>query len=64
MYKALAKIYWLQSMLSKLGMCGTTYRVANIVFHAHTKHVEIDFHFVHDKVSYNALQVRFISNKD
>jgi hypothetical protein len=51
-------------MLSKLGMCGATYHVANIVFHARTKRVEIDFHFVHDKVSHHALQVRFISKKD
>jgi hypothetical protein len=34
------------------------------VFHARTKHVEVDYHFVRDRVAKREIQVRFISSKD
>jgi hypothetical protein len=43
---------------------GATYLSANPVFHAHTKHIEIDFHFVREKVALGALKVKFISSTD
>ncbi|XP_019155412.1 PREDICTED: uncharacterized protein LOC109152273 [Ipomoea nil] len=43
---------------------GATYLCANPVFHARTKHVEINFHFLQDKVATGELQVSFISTKD
>jgi hypothetical protein len=43
---------------------GATYLTANLVFHAQTKHNEIDFHFMRERVACGALQVRFISNDD
>ena len=43
---------------------GATYLSANPVFHARAKHIEIDFHFVRERVMRKQLQVRFISSGD
>jgi hypothetical protein len=43
---------------------GATYLSANPIFHVHTKHVEVDYHFVHDQVTKNDIQIRFIPSKD
>ncbi|XP_019170558.1 PREDICTED: uncharacterized protein LOC109166124 [Ipomoea nil] len=66
-YKGLAdvsaEVTWIVSLLRELGLhsgkpatlwcdnLGATYLCANPVFHARTKHVEIDYHFVRDKVA-------------
>ena len=79
-YKALAngtaEVIWIQSVLGELGVflsrppvlwcdnLGATYLSANPVFHARTKHIEVDFHFVRERVAAKALDVRFISSKD
>ena len=79
-YKALAnatvEIIWVKSVLKELGIyhtktpclwcdnLGATYLSANPVFHARTKHIEIDFHFVRERVAAGALEVRFISIDD
>ena len=43
---------------------GATYLSGNPVFHAGAKHIEIDFHFVRERVAKKQLQVRLIGSKD
>jgi hypothetical protein len=79
-YKALAngtaEVVWIQSVLKELGVhqtrppvlwcdnLGATYLSENSVFHAQTKHIEIDFHFVREKVALGTFEVKFISSDD
>ncbi|GJX93416.1 retrovirus-related pol polyprotein from transposon TNT 1-94 [Tanacetum coccineum] len=79
-YKALAdtvdEFTWLQAFLNELGIrssstpilwcdnLGATYLSANPIFHARTKHVEIDYHIVRKKVAQGDLQVQHISTHD
>jgi histone deacetylase 1/2 len=79
-YKALAnatvELVWVHALLGELGVIqrsppvlwcdniGATYLFANPVFHARTKHIEIDFHFVRERIAQKLLDVRFISSKD
>jgi hypothetical protein len=79
-YKALAnatvELIWVEALLRELGVklqqkpclwcdnLGATYLSVNPVFHARTRHIEIDFHFVRERVASNRLDIRFISSKD
>ncbi|KAK1618915.1 hypothetical protein QYE76_024432 [Lolium multiflorum] len=73
---ATAEIIWVQSLLRELRIpqarapvlwcdnIGATYLSSNPVFHARTKHIEVDYHFVRERVARKLLQIRFISSKD
>jgi histone deacetylase 1/2 len=73
---ATAELIWLQSLLRELGISqehppvlwcdniGATYLSWNPVFHARMKHIEVDFHFVRERVARKLLSIRFISSKD
>ncbi|KAJ9566905.1 hypothetical protein OSB04_002871 [Centaurea solstitialis] len=78
-YKAIAdtvaELIWLKSLLRELGLnskaptlwcdnLGATYLTANHVFHARTKHVEVDYNFVREQVTQGNLNVKFISTDD
>jgi len=41
-----------------------TYLSVNPIFHARTKHVEVDYYFVRDRVAKKEIQIRFISSQD
>jgi hypothetical protein len=43
---------------------GATYLSANPIFHARTKHVEVDYHMVRDRVAKNKIHIPFISSED
>jgi hypothetical protein len=43
---------------------GTKYLFANLVFHARIKHIEVDFHFVRERVSRRLLEIDFIPSGD
>jgi hypothetical protein len=73
---ATAEIMWVQSLLQELKIraprtakiwcdnIGAKYLSANPVFHGRTKHIEIDYHFVRERVAHKQLEVEFVSTKD
>jgi hypothetical protein len=79
-YKALAnataEVIWIQTLLAELGVpqprpavlwcdnLGATYLSANPVFHARTKHIEVDYHFIRERVAKKLLDIRFIPSGD
>lgn len=72
----MVELTWLQALLRELWVhlktiatlwcdnLDATYLLANPIFHAHTKHVEVDFHFVHEKVAQGQLSVQHIHTND
>jgi hypothetical protein len=43
---------------------GAKYLASNPIFHGRIKHIEVDYHFVRDRVTKKLLDVRFISTDD
>jgi histone deacetylase 1/2 len=76
MANAIAEIIWVQALLRELGVSlhtppclwcdniGATYLSANPIFHAHTKHIKINFHFTQERVASKDIQIKVISSKD
>ena len=78
-YRALAiiaaKLYWLRMLLKDLGVylyhppiwCDNVSALclaSNPVFHARSKHIEVDYHFTLEKVVNRDMLVKFISTHD
>jgi hypothetical protein len=69
-------VIWIQAILYELGVpqpypaclwcdnLGATYLTANPMFYAYTKHIEVDFHFVLEKLVNKLLEVRFVCTQD
>jgi hypothetical protein len=67
---------WIQTLLAELSLAKftaatlwcdnleATYFSANPVFHARTKYIEVDYHFVRKRVARKQLVIRFISTND
>jgi hypothetical protein len=78
-YKAIAnaatELTWIQTLLHEFGVIspkqpvlhwdniGATYLTSNPLYHARTKHIEIDYHFARDMVAKKTLAICFISGK-
>jgi hypothetical protein len=72
---ATAELIWVEAILKELGVSlqvkpclwcdnlGATYLSANPIFHARTKHIEIDYHFVRERVVNKMLDIKFILQK-
>jgi hypothetical protein len=43
---------------------GIKYLSANPILHARTKHIEVDYHFVCERVSRKLLEIDFVSSQD
>ena len=71
-----AELCWLRTLLKDLGVfiseapilwCDNIFALAiasNPIFHAYTKHIEVDFHFVRERVLRKDLAVKFVSTLD
>ena len=79
-YRALAtasaKISWIQSLFGELGiecvsiptiLCDNVSVIElakNPIYHSRTKHIELDMHFIRDKVLTKELEIRYIPSKE
>jgi hypothetical protein len=76
MFDATAEVMWVQPVLRELCIpcphstrlwCDNMrakYLASNPIFHWRMKHVEIDYHFIRDRVLYKFLELRFIATTD
>ena len=73
---ATAELVWTQSLLTELCIpidqvptlyfdnVSAFYMAKNPVFHARTKHIEIDLHFIRDQVTQGKVQLQFVPSLD
>lgn len=67
---------WIQILLREIGLqsptmaklwcdnMGVKYMSANPIFHARTKHIEVDYHFVRERVARRLLDIDFVPSID
>ena len=79
-YRGLAnaaiEVTWIEFLLCELRVClphpllllcdniSSTYLTTNPVLHARTKHVEIDYHFIHERVMRQTLRIEYTPSTD
>lgn len=60
----LLKLLELQQQVTPLLLCDNVSHVflsANLMFHKKTKHYNVEYHYIHDRVNLKALQIKLIS---
>lgn len=74
--QATAEVMWVHILLREIGVqcpqeakiwcdnIGAKYLSNNPVFHGRTKHIEIDYHFVRERVARKLLHIDFVSSGD
>jgi pyocin large subunit-like protein len=72
----MTEIFWVQPVLKELGInqtttvilwcdnLGATYLCANPTFHTRMKHVELNYHFLQERVARGLIDIGFISAND
>lgn len=72
----IAELYWLCSLLLELDIpldkasviyCDNVSAISlslNLVFHARMKHIEVDYHFVREKIARKQIVLKYVSTKD
>jgi hypothetical protein len=73
---ATAELYWLRMLFKELAIgmfhiptiwcdnIGAIALTSNPVFHARTKHVEVDYHFIREKVCNNDIKIQHVSTSE
>jgi hypothetical protein len=73
---ATAEVMWIQTLLMEIGIqclkqariwcdnLGEKYLVTNPVFCTRVKHIEIDYHFIRERVAKGLLQIDFVPSND
>jgi hypothetical protein len=73
---ASAKVMWIQILLKEIGIpcpkqarlwcdnLGAKYLTSNPVFYGRVKHIEIDYHFVRERVAKGLLQIDYVPSGD
>jgi hypothetical protein len=73
---ATAEVMWIQTLLLEIGIpsprqarmwcdnLGAKYLATNPVFHGRVKHIEIDYHFVRERVAKGLLQIDYVPTGD
>jgi hypothetical protein len=73
---AAAELIWLQFLLHELHVLysstpilwcdniGATFLAANPMFYARTKYIEIDYHFIRERIQRKELLIQFVSSKN
>lgn len=76
MFITTAELFWLRLLFKELGVALTQAPVlwcdnvsalalaSNPVFHACAKHIEVDYHFMREKVINGDILIKFISTHD
>ena len=71
-----AEIYWVQKLLCDLHVflpytpviwCDNISAISlasNPIFHARTKYIEVDYHYIRDKVVRKEMDIRYVSSND